>query len=221
VNVELADENDHEPVILFRYYPPGGAESAVVEETKPNGTVVAVVTVTDADAGDNGRTSVRLAHVGNELGHFRLEQNELFSVVRVNTQLLSAGTRRRYNLTVIAVDHGNPPRTASRALVVFVRSANETPPVFEHAEYTVNISEVVPVGSYVVALKASPAVTSSARDRLARLASTTPVPLFAGQEKVRTSTNVRYAIAAGNELGTSGQPPTAQGDLEGRPDVTS
>jgi len=53
-----------------------------------------------------------------------------------------------YDLTVVAVDGGRPPRSAELAVHVVVVDANDNPPTFEHAEYLVQVREDVASGSY-------------------------------------------------------------------------
>lgn len=152
VDVELKDENNHQPEILFRYYPPGGDYSSV-EDIKPIGSIVAVVTVSDTDVGDNGRTAVSIVS-GDDFGHFKLESNDLFSLVRTNATLNRAKISS-YNLAIMAHDFGQPPKHTTKILKIFVTDSNDEPPVFDQESYYVKISENSAVGSYVTAVNAA------------------------------------------------------------------
>lgn len=157
VNVELFDVNDHAPEIAFRYYSAAGSGNgvelaAIVDETKPIGTVVAVVTVTDPDHGDNGKTTVNIVK-GNELGHFRLESNDLFSVVRTNATLKRASIDK-YSLSIMAKDKGNPPKFSMRTMFIYVNDANDQPPTFDQSIYAAQVPENSPFGTYVLAIRA-------------------------------------------------------------------
>lgn len=109
--------NLHEPRIEFRYqtkYP--GYVS--MPENSPNNTVVAAVLVQDEDGNE---TSLSI-EAGNELGHFKLVCTGHTNTVQVNGPL----ARHRvpeYNLTIVARDHGTPPKSSSSNLVIKVHPA--------------------------------------------------------------------------------------------------
>ncbi|XP_011183876.2 cadherin-related tumor suppressor [Zeugodacus cucurbitae] len=152
VTVNLVDTNDHDPVIRFQYFPPTGT-FATVDENAANGSVVAAVSVVDMDEGLNGETSLRIIS-GNELGHFRLEKTPSFDIVRVNG-VLDREEIGKYNLTVVAIDKGSPPRTATAHLIIHVNDVNDHEPVFEKSEYSAVLSELAPPGTYVASITAT------------------------------------------------------------------
>ncbi|KAK8767142.1 hypothetical protein V5799_006076 [Amblyomma americanum] len=171
VTVSLVDANDHEPVIRFRVFTAPDSY-ATVDENAQNGSVVAAVSVIDHDEGPNGETVVEIKG-GNELGHFMLDPTPSFHIVRVNG-VLDREKVSRYNLTVTATDQGSPPRSSTAFLLILVNDVNDHEPVFEQSEYSSQLSELAPVGSFVAA------VTATDRD---------------------TGINARlsYAISSGNE----------------------
>lgn len=152
VTVNLIDANDHDPVITFTYVPPT-ASFATVDENAKNGSLVAAITVTDLDAGLNGRTSVSIV-AGNELNHFRLENSSSVYIVHVNG-ILDREEISKYNLTVVATDKGIPARTATSFLVIHVNDVNDHEPVFEKSEYSTVLSELAPSGTYVAGITAT------------------------------------------------------------------
>ncbi|XP_053958053.1 cadherin-related tumor suppressor-like [Anastrepha ludens] len=152
VTVNLVDTNDHDPVIRFQYFPPTGT-FATVDENAANGSVVAAVSVVDMDEGLNGETSLRIIS-GNELSHFRLEKTPSFDIVRVNG-VLDREEIGKYNLTVVAIDKGSPPRTATAHLIIHVNDVNDHEPVFEKSEYSAVLSELAPPGTYVASITAT------------------------------------------------------------------
>uniref|UniRef100_A0A8C5TI15 FAT atypical cadherin 4 n=1 Tax=Malurus cyaneus samueli TaxID=2593467 RepID=A0A8C5TI15_9PASS len=130
--IRLLDVNDNEPRVKFRYFPATSRFASVDENAAP-GTVVALLTVSDADSpAANGNISVSIL-AGND-------------------------------------------RSSVASLVIFVNDINDHPPVFGQSVYRVNISEDVPLGSYVRGL--------SATDRDSGL-----------------NANLKYSIVSGNELG--------------------
>uniref|UniRef100_A0A8B9J1D2 Protocadherin Fat 4 n=1 Tax=Amazona collaria TaxID=241587 RepID=A0A8B9J1D2_9PSIT len=182
--IRLLDVNDNEPRVKFRYFPATSRFASVDENAAP-GTVVALLTVSDADSpAANGNISVSIL-AGNEQRHFEVHSSKVpnLSLIKVAAAL----DRERipaYNLTVAVADnYGAPPapsapvsRSSVASLVIFVNDINDHPPVFGQSVYTVNISEEVPLGSYVRGL--------SATDRDSGL-----------------NANLKYSIVSGNELG--------------------
>ncbi|POI35022.1 hypothetical protein CIB84_001226 [Bambusicola thoracicus] len=196
--IRLLDVNDNEPRVKFRYFPATSRFASVDENAAP-GTVVALLTVSDADSpAANGNISVSIL-AGNEQRHFEVHSSKVpnLSLIKVAAAL----DRERipaYNLTVAVADNygASPPppgfptsslspdgvvatpvsRSSVASLVIFVNDINDHPPVFEQSVYMVNISEEVPLGSYVRGL--------SATDRDSGL-----------------NANLRYSIVSGNELG--------------------
>nr|CAG4643690.1 EOG090X0007 [Lepidurus arcticus] len=170
ITVNLLDANDHDPIIRFRYFP-ATADFATVDENAQNGSVVAAVSVIDLDEGPNADSTVEI-RLGNELGHFRLEETPSFHIVRVNG-VLDREKLSKYNLSILATDNGSPPRSALSFLIIHVNDVNDHEPVFEKSEYSAVLSELVPIGSYVASITATDADTG-------------------------INSNIHYAIAAGN-----------------------
>ncbi|KAH8237858.1 hypothetical protein KR032_003993 [Drosophila birchii] len=172
VTVNLLDNNDHDPFISFAYFPPT-LRMANVDENAENGTVVAAISVTDADYGLNGQTTTQIVS-GNELGHFRLETLSYLQIVRTNG-ILDREEIAKYNLSVVATDKGTPPRTTTGYLIICVNDVNDHEPVFEKSEYSAVLSELAPAGSYVASITAT-------------------------DEDTGVNAQVHYEILSGNEL---------------------
>lgn len=152
VTINLIDTNDHDPIIRFQYFPLTSA-FATVDENAANDSVVAAIYVVDMDEGLNGDTNIKILS-GNEMQHFRLENTPSFDIVRVNG-ILDREEISTYNLTIIATDKGTPPRTATAHLIIHVNDVNDAYPVFEKSEYSAVLSELVPIGTYVVSIHAT------------------------------------------------------------------
>ena len=150
LNVNLLDENDHNPSIRFRYKSPGQGNYGTVNEGAIINQVVAVVSVTDQDDGMNGQTAVEL--VSGHHDHFKLDT--IFNLVRVSGTL-DRERISKYNITVIARDGGTPQRSSTAFLILYVNDINDHPPVFEHKEYSAKLSELVSVGSFVAGITAN------------------------------------------------------------------
>ena len=177
LKIFLIDANDHDPQILFRYFPDQTAKFATVEENAKAGNLVSAITVTDRDKGNNGKTRVMITD-GNQAGHFRLDSRGDIHVVRVDSQL-DRETTRLYNLTVVAEDMGNPPRTSTAFLIINVNDINDHAPVFTEQTYTAVLTESSPIGSFVAA----------------------PLAL---DEDTGANSNIYYSILQGKKLIASG-----------------
>lgn len=114
---------------------------------------MAAIYVVDMDEGLNGATDIRIVS-GNELQHFRLENTPSFDIVRVNG-VLDREEISKYNLTIMATDKGTPPRTSTANLIIFVNDVNDHAPVFSKSEYSVVLSELTPIGTYVASITAT------------------------------------------------------------------
>lgn len=58
-------------------------------------------------------------------------------------------------LTVVASDHGSPPRSATQLLTVSVADVNDEAPSFPQAAYHVHVPENRPPGTTVLTLHAT------------------------------------------------------------------
>jgi hypothetical protein len=117
--------NLHEPRIELRYqskYP-----YVSMPEGSPNNTVVAAVVVQDEDSGPNGETTLSIEQ-GNELGHFKLVSTAFTNTIQVNGPL-SRHRVPEYNLTIVARDHGSPPKSSSSNLVIKIHPAPNMAPI--------------------------------------------------------------------------------------------
>ncbi|MCL4120197.1 UNVERIFIED_CONTAM: hypothetical protein GTU68_016617 [Idotea baltica] len=152
VTVNLQDANDHDPIVSFKYFS-ATAEFATVDENAQNGSVVAVVSVIDADEGLNGETTAEIRG-GNELNHFRLDSKDSFDIVRVNA-VLDREKISKYNVTIVSTDKGTPVRSSTAFLIIHVNDINDHEPVFEKSEYSAVLSELVPIGTYVAGITAN------------------------------------------------------------------
>ena len=110
----------HDPQIEFRNFPDERQEEAGVYETALVGQLVSIISVTDLDLEDRGRTMVSIIE-GNEAGHFTVDSVGDIHVVRVAGRgQLDRETTSQYQLTVQAEDGGSPSRTSTATLTVNV-----------------------------------------------------------------------------------------------------
>ncbi|XP_017555118.1 protocadherin-7b isoform X2 [Pygocentrus nattereri] len=116
VVVLVADKNDNEPKFMqdvFTFY--------VKENLQPN-SPVGMVTVMDADKGQNAEMSL---YIEEEEDIFSIENNTgtIFSTVAFDRE-----QKTTYSFRVKAVDGGDPPRSATATVSLFVMDENDNPP---------------------------------------------------------------------------------------------
>ena len=117
------DLNDHDPQIEFHRFPDERQREARVDETAKVGQLVSIISVTDLDLEDRGRSVVTIIE-GNEAGHFTVDSVGDIHVVRVAGRgQLDWETASQYQLKVMAEDRGSPPRSSTTTLTVNVDSS--------------------------------------------------------------------------------------------------
>ncbi|XP_010901975.1 protocadherin-19 isoform X6 [Esox lucius] len=146
VTVNVMDANDNPPVISLLSV---NTELIEVSENAPRGYVIALVRVSDKDAGANGKVQCRLQ--GNV--PFRLQEYESFSTILVDGRL-DREQRDTYNLTIHAEDSGTPPLRATKSFVVKVTDENDNPPHFLKPHYQEMVLENNLPGSSLLAVSA-------------------------------------------------------------------
>uniref|UniRef100_A0A2K5MLV8 Protocadherin-16 n=1 Tax=Cercocebus atys TaxID=9531 RepID=A0A2K5MLV8_CERAT len=141
--VFVTDENDNAPVFA-------SPSRVRLPEDQPPGPAALHVVARDADLGEAARVSYRLASGGD--GHFRLHSSTgALSVV----QPLDREQRAEHVLTVVASDHGSPPRSATQVLTVSVADVNDEAPTFQQQEYSVLLRENSAPGTSLLTLRAT------------------------------------------------------------------
>uniref|UniRef100_A0A8B9G2X5 Cadherin domain-containing protein n=1 Tax=Amazona collaria TaxID=241587 RepID=A0A8B9G2X5_9PSIT len=148
IEVEITDINDNAP--SFRQ-----AEKELrMSETTALGSRFLLAEAHDPDSGPNSLQRYELS--GDE--HFSLAmQAGPGGDQRPELVLAKALDREEaafYELVLRASDGGEPARTGTARIRVTVLDANDNAPVFRQAEYTVRVSENVPVGSVLVTVTA-------------------------------------------------------------------
>ncbi|XP_048187407.1 protocadherin alpha-11-like [Perognathus longimembris pacificus] len=142
--IEILDTNDNSPHIEVN-----SLSFSVPEDAEP-GTVIALVSVSDRDAGANGQVSCSLPpHLPFKLAStFR----NYYSLVLDSA--LDREATAGYQVVVTARDGGSPPRWATASVWVEVADVNDNAPVFAQAEYTVSVRENNAPGAHICTVSA-------------------------------------------------------------------
>ncbi|KAM6380450.1 protocadherin beta-15-like [Pluvialis apricaria] len=131
VLVEVVDVNDNAPELVVSSF-----NSPLPENALP-GTVVALFTVRDRDAGANGKISCALED--QLVFSLRPAYKNYYELVTVST--LDREETPRYIVTVTAADAGSPPLTTTQTFTVDISDINDNVPVFNQTSYTMYVRE--------------------------------------------------------------------------------
>ncbi|KAF1388491.1 hypothetical protein PFLUV_G00090810, partial [Perca fluviatilis] len=120
--VQVEDANDHAPVFFPQFY-----ESPAMSEDIPVGTIVAQVTASDLDSGQNGRFSYSISKESDPHAQFLVDQSGWVVVA----DSLDREKISQHRIMVLATDAGSPPMTGTAIVVVTVLDVNDNGPEFE------------------------------------------------------------------------------------------
>ena len=142
LRIFVLDANDNPPLFHENF------KHIRILENVTVGSVVAVVTATDGDVGQNGRITYSLDARAGRSHHFDIEPDtgELFIIRRLDHE-----TQDRFELRVIARDGGNQVMTSSCEVIVEVVDVNDNTPHITLATTSVRleIMENQPAGEFV------------------------------------------------------------------------
>uniref|UniRef100_A0A1X7V4J9 Cadherin domain-containing protein n=1 Tax=Amphimedon queenslandica TaxID=400682 RepID=A0A1X7V4J9_AMPQE len=139
VNVSVIDVNDNSPMFI------GDPYSGSIPENEA-GYNILTVEATDADYGSN-----------SQITYILQTHTDLFSIDSSTGQLrslvgLDFESRCFYQLQVVAVDGGSPPRNSTTLIDINVIPHNDHPPTFSSPSYSVQIFEELPNGTFVASV---------------------------------------------------------------------
>nr|XP_044988003.1 protocadherin alpha-12 isoform X12 [Jaculus jaculus] len=147
VLVEVVDVNDNVPEIMLT------SASLPVPEDAQVDTVIALISVSDRDSGENGQVTCSLTpHVP-----FRLVSTFKNYYSLVLDSALDRETTPGYEVVVTARDGGAPALWATASVSVEVADVNDNAPAFAQAEYTVFVKENNPPGAHIFTVSATDA----------------------------------------------------------------
>ncbi|KAM9356576.1 protocadherin alpha-2-like isoform 1-T1 [Symphorus nematophorus] len=152
--IEIVDVNDNNPEISVT------SLMTPVKEDAELGTIVALVTVSDKDGGNNGVTNCKV--VGSV--PFKLKSNYKNDYSLVVDGPLDRENTSLYNVTITATDEGSPPLSSIRVITVHVSDVNDNAPRFMEPVINVYVKENSPTGSVIYTIKAfDPDLDSNAK----------------------------------------------------------
>ncbi|XP_016305857.1 protocadherin alpha-3-like [Sinocyclocheilus anshuiensis] len=141
VVIKIIDVNDNRPEIEIT-----SLSKNIPEDSKP-GTVISLISVTDKDAGINGKVICQL----NKNISFELKpsfKDNMYSLVTKDR--LDRETNSQYDITVTATDLGNPSLSASKSLSIEVSDVNDNTLKFPHSPLEIYLFENNPPGQWSI-----------------------------------------------------------------------
>ncbi|XP_065814549.1 protocadherin alpha-2 isoform X13 [Labrus bergylta] len=142
--IEIIDVNDNAPEISVTSLMTPVKEDAELE------TIVALVTVSDKDGGNNGVTNCKV--VGSV--PFKLKSNYKNDYSLVVDGPLDRENTSLYTVTITATDEGSPPLSSVRVITVQVSDVNDNAPRFMEPVVHVYVKENSPIGSVIYTISA-------------------------------------------------------------------
>ena len=125
--------------------------NAEVQENLAADALVALVIVTDEDAGDNGKVACSMDHQSFELK--ALEDEKQYKVV--TNEELDRESQSSYSLLITCRDLGNPSLQGAGRVNVSVLDDNDHDPEFGQSEYKVTVPENGGIGAFIVQVSAT------------------------------------------------------------------
>ncbi|CAM4709150.1 protocadherin alpha-8-like [Lepidochelys kempii] len=143
--VEVLDVNDNVPelAVTSLYLP--------VLEDAPLGTVVALISVSDRDSGDNGKVTCSIPpDMPFQLVSTFKNYHSVVLAEAVDRERVS-----EYKILVTARDEGAPSLSASSSILVPIADVNDNAPAFPQPVYTVFVKENNRPGAHLLSVSAS------------------------------------------------------------------
>ncbi|XP_048399412.2 protocadherin beta-15-like isoform X6 [Stegostoma tigrinum] len=154
VVVNIVDVNDNAPEVTLT-----SLFSPVSEDSLP-GTVVALISSTDKDSGENGHVQCQIS---NKLP-FKLDSSLSGYYRLVTGETLDREYFSKYNVTIVCSDAGNPPLTVNKTILLEVSDVNDNPPQFRQPLYTAHVMENSAIGESIFSVTAfDPDLNQNAR----------------------------------------------------------
>lgn len=153
VRIDIMDMNDNTPT-----FPGSGVIHKTISEATQPGMTFSIPSAADPDS---TQYAVKAYELVSDTGVFQLIQKPSFDGgTDLLLELMSFLDREKkdsYQLTVLAVDGGEPPKSGSVIVNITITDANDNSPVFTNNTYEVDVREDVRVNSTLITVYANDA----------------------------------------------------------------
>ncbi|KYO29743.1 prestin isoform B [Alligator mississippiensis] len=129
VHINITDANTHRPVFQSAHY------SVSVNEDRPVGSTIVVISATDDDVGENARITYYLE---DNIPQFRIDPDSGAITLQAELDYEDQVT---YTLAITAKDNGIPQKADTTYVEIMVNDVNDNAPQFVSAHYQGIISE--------------------------------------------------------------------------------
>lgn len=143
VYVNVTDANTHRPVFQSSHY------TVNINENRPVGTTVVVISATDEDTGENARITY---YMDDSIPQFSIDSD---SGAVTTLMELDYEDQVSYTLAITARDNGIPQKSDTTYLEILVNDVNDNAPRFLRDHYLGSVMEDVPVYTSVVQVSAT------------------------------------------------------------------
>nr|ABL75846.1 protocadherin 2A6 [Takifugu rubripes] len=144
VTIQVTDMNDNHPEISIKSF------QSPVKENIDVDTVIAVVSVSDKDSGDNGVVDL---HIPDKMP-FKLRQSSDNYYELVVSEPLDREKVPEYDITFTVTDRGSPPLSDNETMTLELLDINDNVPHFPQSFYTIRVTENNAPGALLSSLTA-------------------------------------------------------------------
>ncbi|XP_072336405.1 cadherin EGF LAG seven-pass G-type receptor 2 isoform X1 [Scyliorhinus torazame] len=143
VLINVTDANTHRPVFQSSHY------TVNINEDKPVGTTVVIISATDEDTGENARITYFME---DSIPQFKIEPD---SGAVTTLMELDYEDQVSFTLAITAKDNGIPQKSDTTYLEILVNDVNDNPPQFLKDHYQGSVYEDVPTFTSVLQVSAT------------------------------------------------------------------
>uniref|UniRef100_A0A8C1PSH1 Si:ch73-233f7.5 n=1 Tax=Cyprinus carpio TaxID=7962 RepID=A0A8C1PSH1_CYPCA len=140
LSITITDMNDNHPEISIN----------PVKEDIPLHTVIAVVSVSDKDSGENGQADIQIS---DDLPFALKESSDNYYELLVS-EPLDREKVPEYDITITVTDRGNPPLSDNETITLELLDVNDNIPQFPQTFYTIPVMENNAPGALLSSLTA-------------------------------------------------------------------
>ncbi|XP_067313057.1 protocadherin beta-16 [Pseudorasbora parva] len=131
LTILITDMNDNHPEISIKSF------SGPLKENVPVNTVIAVVSVSDKDSGENGQVDI---HISDDLPFALKESSDNYYELLIS-EPLDREKVPEYDITITVTDRGNPPLSDNETITLELLDVNDNVPQFPQTFYTIPVME--------------------------------------------------------------------------------
>uniref|UniRef100_A0A3B3ZF42 Uncharacterized protein n=1 Tax=Periophthalmus magnuspinnatus TaxID=409849 RepID=A0A3B3ZF42_9GOBI len=143
VHINITDANTHRPVFQSAHY------SVSVNEDRPPGSTVVVISATDDDVGENARITY---YLDDNIPQFRIDPAT--GAITLQAEL-DYEDQMTYTLAITAKDNGIPQKSDTTYVEVNVNDVNDNAPQFLSPRYQGTVTEDAPPFTSVLQISAT------------------------------------------------------------------